>query len=92
MSEKCSKLLALRRRIAEQEGTAPALSPHASDGAQFRALLREILINDIAKQPGLARLLLRSFSEFYWPFKSEWDFKTRDEYFQYVEAHELRTL
>ena len=78
--------------IREVEGTAPALAPHASDEAQFRTLLREILINDIAQQPRLGRLLLKSFSEFYWPYKSEWDFRTRDEYYQYVQAHELRTL
>jgi DNA helicase IV len=78
--------------IREVEGTAPALAPHASDEAQFRALLRDILIKDIAKHPRLARLLLRSFSEFYCPYKSEWDFGSRNEYYQYVEAQELRTL
>jgi DNA helicase IV len=78
--------------IREVEGTAPALAPHASDEAQFRTLLREILINDIAQKPKLGRLLLKWFWEFYWPYKSEWDFRTRDEYYQYVEAHELRTL
>lgn len=78
--------------IRDVEGGAPALAAHASDDAQFRALLRDILINDVAKQPGLGKLLLEWFSEFYWQYKSEWDFKTRDEYYQYVEAHELRTL
>lgn len=78
--------------IREVEGTAPALAAHASDDAQFRALLRDILINDIAKLSGLGKLILKWFSEFYWPYKSEWDFKTRDEYYQYVDAHELRTL
>ncbi len=78
--------------IREVEGGAPALAPHASDDAQFRALLREILIDDVAKQDGLAAVILKWFSEFYWPYKSEWDFKTKDEYYQYVEAHELRTL
>ena len=43
-------------------------------------------------QPALENLLLKWFSEFYWPYKSEWDFKTKDEYYQHVEAHELRTL
>lgn len=78
--------------IREVEGGAPALAAHASDDAQFRALLRDILINDIAAKAGLGALLLKWFSEFYWPYKSEWDFKTKDEYFQYVEAHELRTF
>ncbi len=78
--------------IREVEGGTPALAAHASDDAQFRALLREILINDVAQQSGLGALILKWFSEFYWPYKSEWDFKTKDEYYQYVEAHELRTL
>ncbi|NRB17505.1 MAG: UvrD-helicase domain-containing protein [Rhodobacteraceae bacterium] len=78
--------------IREVEGGAPALAAHASDDAQFRVLLRDILFNDIAKQPALRLLLLKWFSGFFWPYKSEWDFKTKDEYFQYVEAHELRTF
>ncbi len=78
--------------IREVENGAPALAPHASDDSQFRVLLRDILFNDIAKLPRLGALLLKWFSEFYWPYKSEWDFKTKDAYYQYVEAHELRTL
>ena len=78
--------------IRHVENGAPALAPHASDDKQFSALLRDILFNDVATQPALAVLLLKWFSEFYWPYKSEWDFKTKDEYFQYVESHELRTL
>ncbi len=78
--------------IRKVEGVAPALAPHANDDAQLRVLLRQILINDIARHPKLGRVLLKTFSEFYWPYKSEWDFKTRDEYYQYVEANELRTL
>ena len=78
--------------IREVENGTPALAAHASDNAQFGVLLRDILFNDIAAKSDLAALLLKWFSEFYWPYKSEWDFKTRDEYFQYVEAHELRTL
>jgi DNA helicase-4 len=78
--------------IRQVENGAPALAAHASDDKLFTVLLREILFDDIARQPALANLLLKWFSEFYWPYKSEWDFKTTDEYYQYVEAHELRTL
>jgi DNA helicase-4 len=78
--------------IGAVEGGAPALAAHASDDAQFRALLRDILINDVGRLSGMNTLLLEWFSEFFWPFKSEWDFKTRGEYYQYVESHELRTL
>ena len=84
---------ALGYRIINQvEGSAPALAAHASDDAQFRALLRDILINDIGRIDGLNSLLLQWFSEFYRPFKSEWDFQTKSEYYQYVESHDLRTL
>jgi DNA helicase-4 len=78
--------------IREVEGQAPALTPHASDDVQFRALLRDILINDVIKQKDLGVLLLKWFSNFYWPYKSKWDFKTTNEYYQYVETHELRTF
>ena len=78
--------------IRQVENGAPALAAHASDDKQFTALLRDILFTDIASHPVLGMLLLKWFSEFYWPYKSEWDFKTKDEYYQYVEAHELRTL
>lgn len=78
--------------IGQVEGGAPALAAHASDDAQFRALLRDILINDVGRLDGLTSLILKWFSEFYWPFKSEWDFKTKSEYYQYVESHDLRTL
>lgn len=78
--------------IREVEGRGPALAEHASDEAKYRALIRDILIKDVAKHPNLGRVLLEWFSEFYWPYKSEWDFKTQDEYYQWVESHELRTL
>ena len=78
--------------IRNVEGGTPALAAHASDDAQFRALLRDILINEVGSLAGMGALVLKWFSEFYWPYKSEWDFKSRDEYYQYIEAHELRTL
>ena len=78
--------------IRQAEGGTPALAAHSSDEKAFTALLRDILFNEIAAKPHLAALLLKWFSAFYWTYKSEWDFKTKDEYFQYVEAHELRSL
>ena len=78
--------------IGEVEGGAPALANHASDDIQFRALLRDILINEVGRISGMETLILKWFSEFFWPIKSEWDFKTLGEYYQYVESHELRTL
>jgi len=78
--------------IREVEKGVPALAPHASDEAQFRALLRDILINDVASRPDMALLMLKWFSELLQPYKNEWDFKNRSQYYDYVESCELRTL
>jgi DNA helicase-4 len=80
------------RIIREVEGRGPSLAAHASDDVKFRELLRDILLNEVAPTAKLGTLLLAWFSEFYWPYKSEWDFKTLDSYFQWVDAHQLRTL
>ncbi|WP_299376610.1 UvrD-helicase domain-containing protein [uncultured Kiloniella sp.] len=78
--------------IREVEGRGPALAAHASDDAKYRTLLKDILVTDIVQKAGLGDVLLKWFSEFYWPYKNEWDFKSKSEYYQWVEAHELRTL
>jgi DNA helicase-4 len=74
------------------EGHGPALAPHASDDRQFHALLRDILLKDISIRDGSRQLLLRWFTEFYRPYKSEWDFRSENEYNGYVRAKELLTL
>ncbi|MEP1930328.1 MAG: UvrD-helicase domain-containing protein [Nisaea sp.] len=78
--------------IREVEKGVPALAPHASDEAQFRALLRDIMLNDVASRPDMALLLLKWFSELLQPYKNEWDFKNRSQYYDYVESCELRTM
>ncbi len=78
--------------IRQVEGQGPALAAHASDDAQFFALLREILLNEIATRAGPCALLLNWFAEFYRPWKTEWDFSSADEYASYVQTTELRTL
>lgn len=78
--------------IRQVEGQAPALVAHASDDTRYYALLREILLTEIATRDGPCALLLSWFAEFYRPYKTEWDFNTRAEYDQYVRTTELRTL
>ncbi|WP_243695910.1 UvrD-helicase domain-containing protein [Rhodovulum marinum] len=78
--------------IAEVEGQAPALADHASDDAQFNALIRDIL-RDLASRPGKAlHLLIQWFAEFFRPERSPWEFKSKHEYYSYVEEQELRSL
>ncbi len=78
--------------IKEVEGQGPALAPHASDQVSFQDLLRDILEQLIAKLKEACVLLIRWFSEFFSPYRAEWEFKTLDEYYRYVESHENRTL
>lgn len=84
---------ALGNRILGQvEGTSPALAPHAEDAPRLHRLLKDMLLGDAAGTPKRARLLRTYFSEFFYPYKNEWDFKTMDEYYQYVNSCEPRSL
>ncbi len=78
--------------IAEVEGRRPLLAKHAADEKSFQNLIREILIELAEIDKRIEQMLRRWFTEFLLPAKSEWDFKTRHEYYSYVERYELRTL
>lgn len=78
--------------IRDVSGKSANLVSHASDDIKLRDHLRDILMNDIAKREGLGSVIVEWFSEFYWPYKSEWDFSNQGEYYQWVESHDLRTL
>ncbi|WP_206057401.1 UvrD-helicase domain-containing protein [Nitratireductor sp. XY-223] len=80
------------RIIREVEGRAPPLAAHASDDKGLRALLRDILVNDVAKKAAMGGLLLDWFGGLLLPYASAWDFRTLAEYYQWVRAHELRSL
>ncbi len=80
------------RIIREVEGRAPALADFASDDTKYHRLLRNIISDKIAKSK-IGQYLIDWFSEFYYPSKNEWDFKSPSEYYQWIEAHDhLRTL
>jgi len=78
--------------IAKVEGRKPPLAAHATDEKSFKILLRDILFELASNDRKIGVLLLRWFSEFLVPARSEWDFENLHEYFSYVESHELRTL
>lgn len=78
--------------IRTVEGAAPALAPHASDEVQFIALLRDIIRRLVREIRALAQLIIQWFLDLFTPYRSQWDFQNLGEYYEYVEAHELRTL
>ena len=86
--------------LKEAEARPPALAQHASDNKKFRKLIQTILVEEVAKQPGMESILRNWFEEFYLPYKSEWDFNSLNEYYEYINSinhyfkskKELRTL
>ncbi len=78
--------------IAEVEGRKPPLAPQATDDKALQILLKEMLLQWVENDRKTGLLLLRWFSEFLVPARSEWDFGSQHEYFSYIESHELRTL
>lgn len=78
--------------IREVEEFAPPLASLANDEAKLRALLNEIVINAASENKSFASALHEWFSEFYWPYKNEWDFSSQSEYFEWVRSHDLRSL
>ena len=78
--------------ITEVEGKRPPLASHLSGERLFHELLQEILFELAESDKGFCHMLFRWFSEFRIPARSQWDFKSRHEYYDYVERYELRTL
>ncbi|MBF2759359.1 MAG: UvrD-helicase domain-containing protein [Ectothiorhodospiraceae bacterium AqS1] len=78
--------------IGEVEGSKPALALHASDDKAFMALIRDILRELMQTTPDISRAIIDWFSYARLEEKSEWDFKTKHDYYLYVERMDLRTL
>ena len=88
------------RILKEVEEKPLAIADHAEDNIKFRKLIQTILVEDVAKRPGIDAILRKWFEELYLPYKSEWDFNSLNEYYQYLDtinryyksSLELRTL
>ncbi len=78
--------------IAEVEGRRPPLAAQATDDKALQSLLRQILQELAARDEQIGTGLLRWFTEFLVPARSQWDFTSQHAYFSYVKRHELRTL
>lgn len=86
--------------LKEVEENPPALAAHAEDNKKLFKQIQTILIEDVAKRPGIEAILRKWFEELYLPYKSEWEFNSLNEYYQYLDSinryfkskRELRTL
>ncbi len=77
--------------IGEVERKRPALSRVAEDEKALFALLKGI-ITDLVANLKFSKIMIRWFQEFFAPYRSEHDFKTQGEYWNYIRTNEIRSL
>lgn len=79
-----------RRVIAEVE-SSPTLSKLAQDEARLVAVIDDILVA-LLDDPAQSRAVAGFISRHRAPERSQWDFRTPGEYYDYVRRSELRAL
>ena len=77
--------------IGEVESKRPALSRVAEDEKALLALLKGI-ITDLVTNLEFSKIMLKWFQEFFAPYRSEHDFRTQGEYWNYIRTNEIRSL
>ncbi|WP_425044674.1 UvrD-helicase domain-containing protein [Primorskyibacter sp. S87] len=78
--------------IGEVEGEKPPLAPTATDDKAFLSLIKEILRHIVATASEIAQTVIGWFAGFFDDFPTEWDFKTKHEWYAQIETRNLRTL
>lgn len=78
--------------IGEVEGSKPPLAQHATDEAAFTDIIKTILKDLVRTHPEVSKAIIKWFAHFLVEPKTEWDFKTKHEYYSHIEAQDLRTL
>lgn len=77
--------------IGEAEGRRPMLARVAEDDRALTDLLREI-ISSLLSNRGVSQAMLAWFRSHFDTYKSELDFKTAGEYWNYIRSREIRSL
>lgn len=78
--------------IGEVDGEKPPLAPTATDDKAFLSLMNEILRHVVANASDIAQTVIGWFAGFFDDFPTEWDFKTKHEWYAQIESRNLRTL
>lgn len=78
--------------IGKVEGTKPPLADHATDDLAFTNLIKQILKDLVLTLTEVSRAIIQWFAHFLVEPKSEWDFKTKHDYYSHLEKQDLRTL
>jgi len=78
--------------IGVVEGSKPALADHATDDMAFSNLIKQILRDLVHALSEVSTVIVEWFAHFFVEPKSEWDFKTKHEFYSHLESQDLRTL
>jgi DNA helicase-4 len=74
------------------EGSKPALADHATDDTAFTNLIKQILKDLVHRLTEVSKAIIQWFAHFLVEPKTEWDFKTKHEFYTHMESQDLRTL
>ena len=78
--------------IGMVEGSKPALADHATDDLAFTNLIKQILKDLVHSLSEVSKAIIQFFAHFLVEPKTEWDFKTKHEFYTHMEQQDLRTL
>lgn len=74
------------------EGLKPALADHATDDMAFSNLIKQILKDLVYRLSEVSKAIIQFFAHFLVEPKTEWDFKTKHDFYTHMESQDLRTL
>jgi DNA helicase-4 len=74
------------------EGAKPALADHATDDMAFTNLIKQILKDLVYRLSEVSKAIIQFFAHFLVEPKTEWDFKTKHDFYTHMESQDLRTL
>ena len=77
--------------IGEAEGRRPSLARAAEDDKAPLNLLKDIIAN-LRRHPQHGRMLIRWFTYGATPYRSEHEFRSQGEYWDYIRKQEIRSL
>ena len=78
--------------IGVVEGSKPPLADHATDDLAFTNLIKQILKDLVRAVSDVSQAIIQWFAHFLVEPKTEWDFKTKHEFYTHIENQDLRTL
>lgn len=74
------------------EGSKPALADHATYDMAFSNLIKQILKDLVYRLSEVSKAIIQFFAHFLVEPKTEWDFKTKHDFYTHMESQDLRTL